>query len=923
MYGQTSSPHGTERVTLGPSGDGSGKWWDAYKGVLGRSGLGSTSLGVVDDDAEYIVGRCVLGPGAPSASTWPVSRLRRGAVMGGVQSGKTASMMAVAAKALDQGVDAIVVLAGTRTALWLQTWERVLDQLDTLPHRSQRRVFLPSRAPSSVEARPAALGTLYSITPQLASRAMQKSRPIIAVVMKQVAHLEQLGRTLHEVVYPALADRAKPFHLLVIDDEADDSSIADAVPANAISTAEKQVPRRIVDLWESRRTPGQTAHEQLFATYLAYTATPQANFLQDESNPLYPTDFVVSLRTPGPEGVPEVRSSSYRVSEGVRGWYTGGEIYYKVLEPVPLCVPTDGLDVDDLLVNAVRGFLVSSALRLWRQPEAAGPSRAQKARFETLAAAKQALAPPMSMLVHPSFAKDEHFARAGEILAWAAGRSPADGALMLAQGQRLLSAVGVEEDMRLHVDKWLEWVDSFVASAEACRQLLGLHKTPLVADRAKWLELRRSILEEIVPGTAVAVINSDEVADDRPGFTPVQDGEGWRAPRNMSTIFVSGNVMSRGLTLEGLSMTLFTRASDEPAADTQMQMQRWFGYRGSYIDLCRVLMSKTQISLFTRYHEVDEALRRDILGVMASGETPKVSVLQGGDFRATGKVRGVLGSTVWPGPASFMRYMNKPEDDLDNQELIASLFVGPSLGVPDDGARQGLLLEESYSLGQAAELLDRLRYRHHGAREDGSDASRWGSIANHAGLVADDPLRPLFRAPTCEDSVDVGSASPYAVAAYLRFWAACLERRVPGVVSTDEPPVLWSLVDLAVRREKQPRFRIGLRFGEQPPAVDGPLAKLSVPVRPMKRTVRADGSLDGSWGSHNMRGGEAWGDEFFDHYRSGRYPEVTPSRSRVAGSQGLILFHVVDRSPGVSMAVGYSLPVGGPDQVHAVPNRRR
>jgi hypothetical protein len=41
--------------------------------------------------------------------------------MGSVQSGKTASMLGVSALAIDNGIDIIVVLAGTRLSLWRQT----------------------------------------------------------------------------------------------------------------------------------------------------------------------------------------------------------------------------------------------------------------------------------------------------------------------------------------------------------------------------------------------------------------------------------------------------------------------------------------------------------------------------------------------------------------------------------------------------------------------------------------------------------------------------------------------------------------------------------------------------------------------------------------------------------------------------------
>ena len=51
-------------------------------------------------------------------------------------------------------------------------------------------------------------------------------------------------------------------------------------------------------------------------------------------------------------------------------------------------------------------------------------------------------------------------------------------------------------------------------------------------------------------------------------------------------IAVGGDVLSRGLTLEGLCVSYFYRRVT--ASDTLMQMARWFGYRDGYQDLCRI-----------------------------------------------------------------------------------------------------------------------------------------------------------------------------------------------------------------------------------------------------------------------------------------------------------------------------------------------
>jgi len=48
-------------------------------------------------------------------------------------------------------------------------------------------------------------------------------------------------------------------------------------------------------------------------------------------------------------------------------------------------------------------------------------------------------------------------------------------------------------------------------------------------------------------------------------------------------VVVGGNVLSRGLTLEGLMVSFFVRSAS--AYDTLLQMGRWFGYRMGYADL--------------------------------------------------------------------------------------------------------------------------------------------------------------------------------------------------------------------------------------------------------------------------------------------------------------------------------------------------
>lgn len=57
----------------------------------------------------------------------------------------------------------------------------------------------------------------------------------------------------------------------------------------------------------------------------------------------------------------------------------------------------------------------------------------------------------------------------------------------------------------------------------------------------------------------------------------------------LSAIVIGGHKLSRGLTLEGLTVSYFTRNSK--TYDTLMQMCRWFGYRPGYKDLCKLFIT--------------------------------------------------------------------------------------------------------------------------------------------------------------------------------------------------------------------------------------------------------------------------------------------------------------------------------------------
>ncbi len=89
----------------------------------------------------------------------------------------------------------------------------------------------------------------------------------------------------------------------------------------------------------------------------------------------------------------------------------------------------------------------------------------------------------------------------------------------------------------------------------------------------------------------------------------------------LNVIAVGGYALSRGLTLEGLSVSYFLRNS--MMYDTLMQMGRWFGYRHGYDDLCRLWMPEEAEDWYLHIAESVEELRDELRTMAAAGATPE------------------------------------------------------------------------------------------------------------------------------------------------------------------------------------------------------------------------------------------------------------------------------------------------------------
>ena len=91
--------------------------------------------------------------------------------------------------------------------------------------------------------------------------------------------------------------------------------------------------------------------------------------------------------------------------------------------------------------------------------------------------------------------------------------------------------------------------------------------------------------------------------------------------RGISVIAIGGDKLSRGLTLDGLSVSYYLRASR--MYDTLMQMGRWFGYREGYNDLCRIYTTEELAEWYRHIALANQELRNELEYMVAINSTPE------------------------------------------------------------------------------------------------------------------------------------------------------------------------------------------------------------------------------------------------------------------------------------------------------------
>ena len=129
---------------------------------------------------------------------------------------------------------------------------------------------------------------------------------------------------------------------------------------------------------------------------------------------------------------------------------------------------------------------------------------------------------------------------------------------------------------------------------------------------ADWSEVQ-SRLHEVLIAAKVIEVNASRRSQ------PLDYDQG--GVHGVTVIAVGGFSLSRGLTLEGLTVSYFLRNS--MMYDTLMQMGRWFGYRPGYEDLCRIWIPADGVGWYSHIHEAMEDLQAQLKRMSQARATPE------------------------------------------------------------------------------------------------------------------------------------------------------------------------------------------------------------------------------------------------------------------------------------------------------------
>lgn len=560
-------------------------YWDRYERYL--SGTKGWNLQVIDCSIDTPTNSIMNSLSNPRVHM-PCERV--GMVFGYVQSGKTANYIGLLNKGIDSGYKIIIVLTGMHNNLRSQTQSRIDEEV--LGYETSIELLLTeyTRKPNAI-----GVGKDHNIPavliPTLTSRDdngdFNKKRvgtsvlpPIMLVTKKNASVLKNIV-SYFETHPIAKTDEHKrkfidsDYPLLLIDDEADQASINTNDCYNEDGTFNEDYDptkingliRRLFSMFKCR-------------SYVGYTATPYANIFipsvpmtKKYGNDLFPRDFIIKIPKSA-DYVGAVEFFGLRGNDNVSAMPLSREIK-RGATYLPVGTQKDDPvgELPEELKTAILSFIISTAYR---------NCRGQRNK-------------PNTMLIHIL-----RFVNTQKKLKKRVSDFYADIRARVKYGDP-------------EINKQLQklWIEDYLVTSKKIEESFPRYMEDVAI--LSWEDVSKEI-KAIMLDDQIKVYSINGESKDALMYKDHQN-----MPFNV--IVIGGDKLSRGLTLEGLTVSYFTRNSN--TYDTLMQMGRWFGYRRGYLDLCRLYVTKSLYDSFQHISIATEDLVDQITFMNDLDETPE------------------------------------------------------------------------------------------------------------------------------------------------------------------------------------------------------------------------------------------------------------------------------------------------------------
>lgn len=269
-------------------------FWERYYRYLKEQGsIDDKSINLLHEKTLPDIMNCLYNP----KEEFDGKRLKRGLIIGDVQSGKTATYSGLICKAADAGYKVVILLAGITESLRQQTQERIDEGIVGYTIRKVNKQIREGRVGVGKDNKQRRASSFTTCVKDfvkgsnlISTTLSEHNSLVLFVVKKNVSVLTKLHDWLKNQNMDVRTNSIN-HPMLLIDDEADNASV-NTKKDNTDPTKTNAIIRKICNLFQT-------------ANYVGFTATPFANVFIDPDSvdsmknaDLFPEHFIYTLPTP-------------------------------------------------------------------------------------------------------------------------------------------------------------------------------------------------------------------------------------------------------------------------------------------------------------------------------------------------------------------------------------------------------------------------------------------------------------------------------------------------------------------------------------------------------------------------------------------------------------------------------------------------